>query len=220
MAPPTTGPGHSSRAGQGVRGPRGGKFPGPRGLAVTGAGGRGGVRAGRSPPQPPSGREAPPSAGVGVSPRGSPPGGPPRAERPSAEAPGDPSPCWAGGLVRPPRPSQRALPLLPLHPHCREGGVSTLPCPLPSVTPILAEHGGFRVSLSPFPGDSRGAAEPRHAGFTLFRQDKGTRATHVLLASLLAQWLVGPCAALKSFLNRKADTFSRSTLSAHFPRLG
>lgn len=155
----------------------------------------------------------------GVSPRGSPPGGPPRAERPSAEAPGDPSPSRAGGLVRPPRPSRRALPLLPLHPHCREGGVSTLPCPLPSVTPILVEHGGFRASLSPFPGESRGAAEPRHAGFTLLRQDKGTRAYPC--SSFFARPVArGALCSPQVILHRKADTFSRSPLSAHFPGLG
>lgn len=47
--------------------------------------------------------------------------------------------------------------------------------------------------------------------FFFFGQDKGTPATH-FLPSLLAQWLVGPCAALKSFLNRQADTSSRSVL--------
>ncbi|MEJ1272490.1 hypothetical protein NN561_003341 [Cricetulus griseus] len=143
--------------------------------------------------------------------------GPPSCRAPLGRGPGRPLPRQGRGPRAASPPLAACSPLLPLHPRCREGGVSTLPCPLPSVTPIPAEHGGPRGSLAPFPGDPRGAAEPRHAGFTLFRQDKGTRALRAPLPSLLAQWLAGPCAALKSFLNRKADTFPRSTLSAHFP---
>lgn len=97
MAPPAPGPGHSRRAGQGVREPRGGKFPDPRGLAVIRAGGRGGVRAGRSPPQPPTGREAPPSAGVGGVPARVPARGPSSCRAPLGRGPGRPLPQQGRG---------------------------------------------------------------------------------------------------------------------------